>query len=74
MYSMPNGGQDPGAEEEGSGGEIGEDHSEAEEDEESDESTDEEEVDSPPHRERRSKHTPARQALRTWWLRQSGSP
>ena len=34
MYSMPNGVQDPGAEEEGSGGESGEDHSEAEEDEE----------------------------------------
>ena len=62
MYSMPNGVQDPGAEEEGSGGESGEEHSEAEEDEESDESTDEEEVDSPPRREMRSKHThdPAR--------------
>ena len=62
MYSMPNGVQDPGAEEEGSGVESGEEHSEAEEDEESDESTDEEEVDSPPRRERRSKHThdPAR--------------
>ena len=56
MYSMPNGVQDPGAEEEGSGGESGEEHSEAEEDEESDESTDDEEVDSPPRRERRSKH------------------
>ena len=62
MYSMPNGVQDPGTEEEGSGGERGEEHSEAKEDEESDESTDEEEVDSPPCRERRSKHThdPAR--------------
>ena len=59
---MPNGVQDQGAEEEGSGGESGEEHLEAEEDEESDESTDEEEVDSPPRRERRSKHThdPAR--------------
>ena len=57
MYLMPNGVQDPGAEEEGSRGESGEEHSEAEEDEESDESTDEEEVDSPPRRERRSKHT-----------------
>ena len=45
MYSMPNGVQDPGAEEEGSGGESGEEHSEAEEDEESDELTNEEEVD-----------------------------
>ena len=62
MYSMPNRVQDPGAEEEGSGGESGEEHSEAEEDEESDELTNEEEVDSPPRRERRSKHThdPAR--------------
>ena len=57
MYSMPNGVQDPGVEEEGSRGESSEEHSEAEEDEESDESTDEEEVDSPPRRERRSKHT-----------------
>ena len=56
MYSIPNGVQDPGAEEEGSGGESGEEHSEAEEDEESDESTDDEEVDSPPRRERISKH------------------
>ena len=56
MYSMPNGVQDQDAEEEGSGGESGEENSEAEEDEESDESTDDEEVDSPPRRERRSKH------------------
>ena len=55
MYSMPNRVQDQEAEEEGSGGESGEEHSEAEEDKESDESTDEE-VDSPPRRERRSKH------------------
>ena len=54
--------QDPGAEEEGSGCERGEEHSEAEEDKKSDEMTDEEEVDSPPRRERRSKHAhdPAR--------------
>ena len=56
MYSMPNGVQDQEAEEEGSGGESGEEHSEAEEDEEKDESTNDEEVDSPPRRERRSKH------------------
>ena len=56
MYSMPNGVQDQHAEEEGSGGESGEEHSDAEEDEESGESTDDEEVDSPPRRERRSKH------------------
>ena len=56
MYSMPNGVQDQEAEEEGSGGESGKEHSEAEEDEESDESTGHEEVDSPPRRERRSKH------------------
>ena len=55
MYSMPNGVQDQEAEEEGSDGENGEEHSEAKEDKESDESTDEE-VDSPPRRERRSKH------------------
>ena len=53
---MPNGVQDPGVEEEGSGGESGEGHSDAEEDEESDESTDDEKFDSPPRRERRSKH------------------
>ena len=56
MYSMPNGVQDPGAEEEGSGGESGEEHSEAGEDEESNDSSDDKEVDSPPCRERRSKH------------------
>ena len=56
MYSMPNRVQDQEDEEEGSGGESGEEHSEAEEDEESDESTGDEEVDSPPRRERRSKH------------------
>ena len=56
MYSMPNGVQDQDAEEEASGGESGEEHSEAEEDEESDESTNDEEVNSPPRRERRSKH------------------
>ena len=56
MYSMPNGVQDQEAKEEGSGGESGKEHSEAEEDKESDESTDDEEVDSPPRRERRSKH------------------
>ena len=61
MYSMPNGVQEQDAEEGASGGESGEWHSDAEEDEESDESTDDEEVDSPPHRERRSKnaHDPA---------------
>ena len=56
MYSMPNGVQDQDVEEEASGGESGEEHSNAEADEESDESTDDEEVDSPPRRERRSKH------------------
>ena len=56
MYSMPNGVQEQDVEEEASGGESGEGHSDAEEDEESDESTDDEEVDSPPRRERRSKH------------------
>ena len=56
MYSMPNGVQDQEAEEEGSGGESGEEHSEDEEDKESDESTGDKEVDSPPRRERRSKH------------------
>ena len=56
MYSMPNGVQDQDVEEEASGGESGEGHSDAEEDEESDKSTDDEEVDSPPRRERRSKH------------------
>ena len=56
MYSMPNGVQEQDVEEGASGGESGEGHSDAEEDEESDESTDDEEVDSPPRRERRSKH------------------
>ena len=62
MYLMPNGVQEQDVEEGARGGESGEWHSDAEEDEESDESTDEEEVDSPPCRERRSKHThdPAR--------------
>ena len=40
-----------------SGGESGEWHSDGEGDEESDDPSDEEEVDSPPRRERRSKHT-----------------
>ena len=57
MYSMPNGVQEQNVEEEASGGESGEWHSDAEEDEESDDPSDEEEVDSPPRRERRSKHT-----------------
>ena len=56
MYSMPNGVQEQDVEEGASGGESGEGHSDAEEDEESDESNDDEEVDSPPRRERRSKH------------------
>ena len=56
MYSMPNGVQGQDVEEGASGGESGELHSDAEEDEESDDSTDDEEVDSPPRRERRSKH------------------
>ena len=54
MYSMPNGVQEQDVEEGESGGEW---HSDAEEDEESDDSSDDEEVDSPPRRERRSKHT-----------------
>ena len=54
---MPNGVQEQNVEGEASGGESGEWHSDAEEDEESDDPSDEEEVDSPPHRERRSKHT-----------------
>ena len=53
---MPNGVQEQNVEEEVSGGESGEWHSDAEEDEESDNPSDEEEVDSPPRRERRSKH------------------
>ena len=56
MYSMPNGVQEQDVKEGASGGESGEWRSDAEEDEESDESTDDEEVDSPPRRERRSKH------------------
>ena len=56
MYSMPNGVQEQDVEEGESGGESGEWHSDAEEDEESDDSSDDEEVDSPPRRERRSKH------------------
>ena len=56
MFSMPNGVQEQNVEEEASGGESGEWHSDAEEDEESDDPSDEEEVDSPPRRERRSKH------------------
>ena len=56
MYSMPNGVQEQNVEEGASGGESGEWHSDAEEDEESDDPSDEEEVDSPPRRERRSKH------------------
>nr|XP_040258599.1 nucleolar and coiled-body phosphoprotein 1-like [Aegilops tauschii subsp. strangulata] len=57
MYSMPNGEQEQDPEGEASGGESGEWHSDGEEDEESDDPSDEEEVDSPPHMERRSKHT-----------------
>ena len=72
MYSMPNGVQDPGAEEEGSGGESGEEHLEAEEDEESEESTDEEEVDSPPRRERRSKLAQERPSVREKATAQAG--
>ena len=56
MYLMPNGVQEQNVEEEASGGESGEWHSDAEEDGESDAPSDEEEVDSPPRRERRSKH------------------
>ena len=56
MYSMRNGVQEQDIEEGASGGESGEWCSDAEEDEESDESTKDEEVDSPPRRERRSKH------------------
>ena len=57
MYSMPNGEQEQDPEGEASGGESGEWHSDGEGDEESDDPSDEEEVDSPPRRERRSKHT-----------------
>ncbi|KAF7023718.1 hypothetical protein CFC21_036179 [Triticum aestivum] len=56
MYSIPNGEQEQDPEGEASGGESGEWHSDEEEDE-SDDSSDKEEVDSPPRRERRSKHT-----------------
>ncbi|XBI72740.1 hypothetical protein VPH35_066626 [Triticum aestivum] len=56
MYSMPNREQEQDPEGEASGGESGEWHSDEEEDEESDDPSDEEEVDSPPRRERRSKH------------------
>ena len=53
---MPNGVQEQDVKEGASMGESGEWHSDVEEDEESDESSDNEEVDSPPRRERRSKH------------------
>ncbi|XBJ03023.1 hypothetical protein VPH35_022269 [Triticum aestivum] len=56
MYSMPNGVQEQDLEGEASGGESGEWHSDVEEDEKSDDPSDEEEVNSPPRRERRSKH------------------
>ena len=54
---MPNGVQEQDVEEGASGGKSGEWYSDAEEDEERDDSSDDEEVDSPPCRERRSKHT-----------------
>ena len=54
---MPNGEQEQDPEGEASGGESGEWHSDGEGDEESSDLSDEEEVDSPPRRERRSKHT-----------------
>ena len=57
MYSIPNGVHEQNVEEEASRGESGEWHSDAEEDEESDDPSDEQEVDSPPRREKRSKHT-----------------
>ena len=53
---MSNGVQEQDIEEGASGGESGEWYSDAEEDKESDDSSDDEEVDSPPRRERRSKH------------------
>ena len=53
---MPNGVQEKNVKGEASGSESGEWHSDAKEDEESDDPSDEEEVDSPPRRERRSKH------------------
>ena len=54
---MPNGEQEQDPEGEASGGESGEWHSDEEEGEESGDPSDEEEVDSPPRREKRSKHT-----------------
>ena len=48
--------QEQNVEEGASGGESGEWHSDVEEDEESNDSSDEEEVDSPPRREKMSKH------------------
>ena len=55
MYSMPNGEQGQDLEGEASGGDSGEWTSDGEEDGESEDSSDEEEVESPPHRERRSR-------------------
>ena len=55
MYSMPNGEQEQDLEGEASGGDNGEWTSDGEGCGESDDSSDEEEVESPPHRERRSK-------------------
>ena len=54
---MTNGEQEQDPEGDASGGDSGEWHSDGDEDEESDDPSDEEEVDSPPRRERRSKHT-----------------
>ena len=56
MYSTPNGEQEQDPEGVAIGGESGEWNSDGEGDEESDDPSDEEEVDSPPRRERRSKH------------------
>ena len=53
---MPNGEQLQDSEEQASGGDSGEWHSDEEEGEESGDPSDEEEVDSPPRREKRSKH------------------
>ena len=53
---MPNGEQEQDSEEEASGGDSGEWHSDEEDGEESGDPSDEEEVDSPPCREKRSKH------------------
>ena len=64
---MPNGEQEQDSEGEASGGESGEWHPDEEEDEESDDPSDEEEVDSPPRRERRSKHTHDPGSTPTWW-------